>query len=74
MSSPNIHGTGFGLTSSPDAVETETLAALESAKATLQSKAPDELEAYRQYVLEVARSVADAAGGGETAEGGTIER
>jgi hypothetical protein len=70
----DIHGTGFGLTSSPDAVETETLAALESAKSTLESKAPDELESYRQFVVEVAQSVADAAGGGETAEGGAMEK
>jgi predicted DNA-binding ribbon-helix-helix protein len=70
----DIHGTGFGLTSSPDAVETETLAALQSAKTTLESKAPDELESYRQFVVEVAQSVADAAGGGETAEGGAIEK
>ena len=70
----DVHGTGFGLTSSPDAVETETLATLESAKATLESKAPDELDAYRQYVLQVARSVPDAAGGGEAAEGGAIEK
>ena len=70
----DIHGTGFGLTSSPDAVETETLAALQSAKTTLKSKAPDKLEAYRQFVVEVAQSVADAAGGGETAEGGAIEK
>jgi hypothetical protein len=70
----DIHGTGFGLTSSPDTVETETLAALQSAKATLESKAPDELESYRQFVVEVAQSVADAAGGGETDEGGAIEK
>ena len=70
----DIHGTGFGLTSSLDAVETETLAALQSAKTTLESKAPDELESYRQFVLEVAQSVADAAGGGETAEGAAVEK
>jgi hypothetical protein len=70
----DIHGTGFGLTSSPDAVETETLAALQSAKSALDSKAPDELESYRQFVVEVAQSVADAAGGGETAEGSAIEK
>jgi hypothetical protein len=70
----DIHGTGFGLTSSPDAVETETLAALGSAKTALASKAPDELESYRQFVVEVAQSVADAAGGGETAESGAIEK
>ena len=70
----NIHGTGFGLTSSPDAVETETLAALRSAKTALASKAPDELDSYRRFVVEVAQSVADAAGGGETAESGEIEK
>jgi hypothetical protein len=70
----NIHGTGFGLTSSPDAVETETLAALQSAKTTLESNAPDELGSYRQFVVEVAQSVSDAAGGGETAEAGAIEK
>ena len=42
----DIHGTGFGLTSTPDAVETGTLAALQSAKTTLESKAPDELDAF----------------------------
>ena len=70
----NVHGTGFGLTASPDSVETETLAALDAAKNALESKAPDELESYRQFVIEVAQSVADAAGGGEAAEGGAIER
>jgi hypothetical protein len=70
----NIHGTGFGLTSSPDAVETETLAALQSAKTTLESTAPDEQGTYRQFVVEVAQSVSDAAGGGETAEAGAIEK
>jgi hypothetical protein len=70
----DIHGTGFGLTSSPDAVENQTLEALQSAKTTLESKAPDELDAYRQFVLEVAQSVAAAAGGGENAESGAIEK
>ena len=70
----DIHGAGFGLTSSPASVETETLAALQTAKTTLESKAPDELESYRQFVIEVAQSVADAAGGGETPEGGAIEK
>jgi hypothetical protein len=69
-----IHGTGFGLTSSPDRIETETIGALQSAKSVLESKAPDELEAYRQFVVEIARSVAGAAGGGEAAESGAIEK
>lgn len=70
----DMHGTGFGLTSSPDRVERETLEALRSAKATLESKAPDELDSYRQFAIEVARSVGEAAGGGETKEGAAIDK
>jgi hypothetical protein len=70
----DMHGTGFGLTSSPDTVERETLEALRSAKATLESKAPDELDSYRQLVLEIARSVGQAAGGGESEETAAIEK
>ena len=70
----DVRGGGFGLTSSPEKIEQETSAALQAAKATLQAKAPDELEAYRQFVLDVAQSVADAAGGGETTESGAVEK
>lgn len=70
----DVRGAGFGLTSSPDKVEQETLEALQTAKTTLEAKAPDELEPYRQFVVEVAQSVADAAGGGETAESGAVEK
>jgi hypothetical protein len=69
-----MHGSGFGLAAKPNEVETETLAALQTAKTTLESKAPDELEPYRQFVLEVAQSVADAAGGGESGESAAIEK
>jgi hypothetical protein len=55
---------GFGLTSSPQEVETETLEALRAATAALTSKAPNELDAYRQLVLGVADRVANAKGGG----------
>jgi hypothetical protein len=70
----DIHGRAFGLTSSPDEVENQTLEALRSAKTTLESKAPEELDSYRQFVVEVARSVAEAAGGGEGAEAGALEK
>jgi hypothetical protein len=70
----DVRGAGFGLTSSPDKVERETLEALGSARATLEAKAPEELEPYRQFVVEVAQSVASAAGGGEAAESGAIEK
>lgn len=67
-------GTGFGLTDSPDEVEKETLAALRSAVELLEQKAPDELEAYRAFVLDLARSVSAAAGGGDEPEAAAIEK
>ena len=69
-----VRGTGFGLASSPDKVEQETLSALQTAKTVLETKAPEDLQPYRDLVLEVAQSVADAAGGGEAVESGAIEK
>lgn len=66
-------GTGFGVRDSPDDIRRDTLEALRSSVALLEQKAPDEVESYRSFVLEVARSVAEAAGGGEHAEKDTIE-
>jgi hypothetical protein len=54
-------GIGFGVTSSPQEIEAGTLESLRSAVALLREKAPDELDAYRSFVLEPARSVASAA-------------
>jgi len=68
------HGTGFGVTAHPDKIEAETLDALRSSVQLLQSKASDELEAYRAFVLALARSVAAAAPGGDEAEAGTIAK
>ena len=67
-------GSGFGVRSSREEIETETVDALRSAVTTLQEKAPDELDAYRSFVLEVAEAVGKAAGGGEAAEATTIEK
>ncbi len=66
-------GSGFGLTSSAQEVEAETLAALRSASATLAAKAPDEMGAYRQLVLDVAEAVAEAKGGVKPGETAAIE-
>ena len=68
------HGTGFGVTAHPDKIEAETLEALRSSVQLLQSKAPEELDAYREFVLALARSVAAAAPGGDEAEAGTIAK
>ena len=56
-----VRGTGFGLTTNPDELEKGTTEALRSATDTLRTKAPDETEAYRAFVIEVATAVGDSA-------------
>jgi len=68
------HGTGFGLVASPTEVNEGTMAALATAVATLTAKAPDELEAYGAFVLEVANAVAEAKGGVQEEETAAIAR
>jgi hypothetical protein len=65
-------GSGFGLVASPTEVGSGTLEALSSAAQLLRTKAPEELEAYRTFVLDLARSVSAAAGGGDDAESAAI--
>ena len=67
-------GTGFGMIASPSEVQDGTFESLKTAVATLRSKAPDEVESYRAFVLELAESVGKAAGGGDEAEAETIEK
>jgi hypothetical protein len=67
-------GVGFGVTSSPQEIESGTLDALRSAVSLLQEKAPEELDDYESFVLELARSVASAAPGGDDAEAATVSR
>jgi hypothetical protein len=69
-----VRGAGFGLTSSPQEVEGETLEALRSAVATLEVKAPSEVDAYRDFVIDVAESVAGAGEGGATGESAALEK
>ena len=56
-----VRGTGFGLRTSTEELERETTETLTSATGILQTKAPDDLPAYRDFVLGVAQSVAAAA-------------
>ena len=67
-------GLGFGVTSKPEEIESGTLDALHSSVALLQAKAPEELDAYRAFVLDLARSVAAAAPGGDAAEAATVAK
>jgi hypothetical protein len=70
----SAHGTGFGAFASPNEVEHGTIDALTAAVATLAQKAPDELEAYRALVLEVANAAAEAKGGVQPEETAAIEK
>ena len=69
-----MRGTGFGLTASPEDVERETIEALGDAASILAAKAPDEVDEYRSFVLDVAESVAEAAKGIGAGETGAIEK
>lgn len=57
------HDKPFGMTASQEEIEQSTVATLQQAVATLEAKSPEDLPAYRQLVLEVAQSVAEAAKG-----------
>jgi tellurite resistance protein len=67
-------GTGFGLVASPKEVVEGTINALGAASEALAAKAPDELDAYRGLVLDVATAVAEAKGGVKDEEQAAIER
>jgi hypothetical protein len=68
------HGTGFDAIATPGEVNEAADDSLRDAVATLQAKAPDEVEAYRAFVLELAETVSKAAKGGDEAEAAAIER
>ena len=67
-------GMGYGVTSSPQEIESEALEALRSAVSTLEAKAPDEVETYKSFVLELAEGVGKAAGGGDEVEAAAVEK
>ena len=69
-----VRGSGFGLTDSATEVEQETIEALGSAMSILQAKAPDEVDEYGSFVIDVAESVADAAKGVGPGETAAIEK
>ena len=58
------HGSGFGLTTSPQKMRDETIEALRTALGALNTKAPEEVDGYKSMVIGVAQAVADAKGGG----------
>ena len=66
--------TGFGLRSSPEELERETVESLRAAMDVLESTSPEDAVAYRQFVLEVADSVAAGAAGGDDKERAATEK
>jgi hypothetical protein len=69
-----VRGTGFGLTTSPQEVESGTTEALRSAVSTLQTKAPEDVQAYGDFVIDVAQSVAAAADDVGATEADALEK
>ncbi len=69
-----VKSTGFGLTSSPEEIEGQTIDALKSSMSTLTAKSPGDAQAYRDFVLNVAKSVAEAAKGTNAAESDAIKK
>ncbi len=68
------HGTGFGALATPSEVNEAADESLRDAVAALRAKAPDEVDAYRAFVLELAETVSKAAKGGDQAEAAAIDR
>lgn len=66
--------TGFGLGTSSGELQAGTVTALRTAVETLQAKAPDEVSAYKAFVVGVAESVARAVSGIAPAENAAIEQ
>jgi hypothetical protein len=67
------HDRPFGMSDSPEKIEQSTVATLQQAVAVLEAKSPEDLPAYRQLVLEVAESVAEAAKGVSPQESGALD-
>ena len=69
-----VRGTGFGLTTPPQEIEAQTIEALKSSMSTLAAKSPGDAQAYRDFVLNVARSVGDAVKGTSATENDAINK
>ena len=68
------HDRPFGMSASPEEIEQITVATLAQAVSVLEAKSPEDLPAYRQLVLEVAQSVAEAAKGVSPEENQALDR
>jgi hypothetical protein len=69
----HLHASPFGVTASPAEIQSGTVDSLHAAVAALQAKSPEDLDAYKAFVLDVAQSVAEAAHGVSAPETEAIE-
>jgi hypothetical protein len=69
-----VRGTGFGLVASPQEIETETIQSLTASMNLLKAKSPDDAQAYRDFVLNVAKSVGAAVKGTTASETDAIAK
>jgi hypothetical protein len=69
-----VHSSGFGFVASPQEVEAETFDSLDVATRAIAAKAPEEADAYRALVLDVAEAVAGAKGGVKPGETAMLDR
>ena len=67
------HDKPFGATASAAEAEQATVDALHAAVAALEAKSPEDLPAYKQVVLDVAQSVAEAAKGVSARESAALD-
>ena len=68
----HVRGTGFGMTTPPDKLRSETMSALKASVALLAVNAPDEVEPYRGLVVGLADTVAQAKSGTTDVEAAAI--
>ena len=69
-----VRGTGFGLTTPPDRLRNETIAAVTASVELLTAKSPDDVEPYRALVLGLADAVAQAKSGTSAVETAAIDQ
>jgi hypothetical protein len=67
------HDRPFGMSTPPEEIEHNTVAALQQAVAILEAKSPEDLPAYRKLVLDLSQSVAEAAKGVSTQENQALD-
>ena len=67
-------GSPFGVTTPPDRLRNETMESLRSSVALLAEKSPDDADAYRKFVLDLAEAIANAKSGESNVEAAMVSQ